>query len=179
MLYKNNVRISCQECRQRKDCDSWRVSIRSIQQNRMANVLSEPGGARLPRRELETLAIASVATGFDWMRKTRNRDKKKKLAPHETLEAKKNDGRNQQVWEGSEQYDDSRKARQGGDHQVKNTDDNQTSFFQIPPLPGIALLQKQTKKLWRRLFILSNTRMLYLAIFSFSGAYVASPRFRK
>jgi hypothetical protein len=60
--------------------------------------------------------------------KTRNRVKKKKLAPHEPLEAKKNDGRNQLVWEGSEQDDDSRKARQGGDHQVKNTDDNQTSF---------------------------------------------------
>lgn len=61
------------------------------------------------------------------MRKPRNRVKKKKLAPHEPLEAKKNDGRNQQVWEGSEQDDDSRKARQGGDHQVKNTDDNPDS----------------------------------------------------
>ncbi|CAK9873672.1 unnamed protein product [Sphagnum jensenii] len=65
------------------------------------------------------------------MRKPRNRVKKKKLAPHEPLEAKKNDGRNQQVWEGSEQDDDSRKARQGGDHQVKNTDDNQTSFSRL------------------------------------------------
>jgi hypothetical protein len=116
------------------------------------------------------------------MRKPRNRVKKKKFASHEPLEAKKNNGRNQQVWEGREQDDDSRKARQGGDHEVKNTDDNQT--FQIPPLPGITLLQKQTKKVSRRLFILSNTKMLYLAIFyvyifSLSGAYVASPRFRK
>jgi len=62
------------------------------------------------------------------MRKPRHRVKRKKLAPHEPLEAKKNDGRNQQVWEGSEQDDDSRKTRQGGDHQVKNTDDNQTGF---------------------------------------------------
>jgi hypothetical protein len=31
----------------------------------MTNVLSESGGARLPRRELETLAIASLATDFD------------------------------------------------------------------------------------------------------------------
>jgi hypothetical protein len=61
----------------------------------MANVLSESGGAWFPQRELETLTIASVATDFDWMRKPRNRvKKKKKLAPHEPLEAKKNDGRN-------------------------------------------------------------------------------------
>ncbi len=65
---------------------------------------------------------------------------------------------------------------------MKNTDNNQT--FQIPPLPGIALLQKQTKKFSRRLFILSNIRMMYLAIFyvyifSLSHGYVASPRFRK
>jgi hypothetical protein len=118
------------------------------------------------------------------MRKPRNRVKNKKLAPHAPLEAKKNDGRKQQVSEGSEQDDDSRKARQGGEHQVKNTDDNQTSFFQIPPLPGRALLQKQTKKFSRCSFILYNTRMLYLAIFcvyifSLSGAYVAYPRFRK
>jgi hypothetical protein len=53
------------------------------------------------------------------MRKTRNRVKKKKLARHETLEAKKNDGRNQQVWEGSEQYDDSRKARQGKEEIIR------------------------------------------------------------
>jgi len=148
----------------------------------MANVFLKSRGARLLRKELETLTIASVATDFDWTRKPPNHVKKKKLAPHELLEAKKNDGRNQQVWEGSEQDDDSRKARQGRDHEVKNIDDNKT--FQIPPLPGITLLQKQTKKFSRCLFILSNIRMLYLVIFCvyiffLSDAYVASPRFRK
>ncbi len=50
MLYKNNVRISYYEWWQRTNCNSWRVSIRFIPQNRMANVLSESGGARLSRR---------------------------------------------------------------------------------------------------------------------------------
>ncbi len=104
------------------------------------------------------------------MRKPRNRVKKKKFAPHEPLEAKKNDGRNQHVWEGSEQDDDSRKARQGRDHEVKNTDDKQT--FQIPPLPGITLLQKQTKS-FQDVCLFSQTQecciwQLSVCIFSLS-----------